>query len=139
MAKGSSMSKRKNRNSSPNLPESALERARQQIAEERSTTSEEPSSTPNVEVGFVPAPKPAPARTRTNRRPGAQPIQARGGRKEDLLDPEYVRNRLENPTRTVSEAELRAEYGYVTNDLRTMGLLAAVLIAALIIVGQFIR
>lgn len=140
------MSKRKNRTSSPNLPQAALERARQQIAEEKGTTpsatTEETTAAPKVEVELTAAPKPAAtsARTRSNRRPGSQPVQAKGGgRKEDLLDPEYLRNRLENPTRTVSEDELRGEYGYVINDLRAMGLLAAVLMVALIIVGQFIR
>lgn len=133
------MSKRKNRNSSPNLPQAALERARQQLAEEQGTSTPEPSPAPKAAVGFADTPKPTPTRTRTNRRPGTQQVQAKSGRKEDLLNPEYVRSRLENPTRFVSEEELHAEYGYVINDLRAMGMLAAALIVVLIVVGQFIR
>jgi hypothetical protein len=39
---------------------------------------------------------------------------------------------LDNPTKTVSEAEMRAQYAYVLKDLRSMGVLTAALFALLI-------
>jgi len=47
-----------------------------------------------------------------------------------------VRQRLLNPTRIVSEGELRAEYSYVLRDLRSIGLLAAGLIIVLVVLAQ---
>ena len=38
-----------------------------------------------------------------------------------------IAERLANPVRQVSEAQLRAQYGYVIVDLRSMGLLALAL------------
>ncbi len=143
------MSKRKNRSSAPNLPQATLERARQQIAADRDGTPA-PAAPPPAEAE---APKPAPtaprpaaqaepraisARTRSTRRATSQPLQSRGS-KLDVSDPEYVRNRLANPTRFVSEDELRQEYNYVIRDLRSMGLLAAALVVFLLVAGQFIR
>lgn len=52
--------------------------------------------------------------------------------KKDVLDGETVAYLLHNPTKIVSEDELRADYGYVMADLRSMGLLAAVLFVTLI-------
>lgn len=135
------MSKRKNRTSSPNLPQAALERARQQIAAERegapaeAETAKMPSA---ASRSASPESRAAAARTRAARRAASQPLQAKGG-KPDVSDPEYVRERLANPTRFVSEDELRQEYAYVIRDLRSMGLLAAALVVFLLIAGQFIR
>lgn len=44
---------------------------------------------------------------------------------------------LAHPTKTVSEAELHAQYGYVLRDLRNMGVLAAALFATLIVLALF--
>lgn len=142
------MSKRKNRSSSPNLPQSALERARQQLNEQ---SGEPAAAEAPAEVGFAPvaaapkaapvaaAPKAAPAATkRSTRRPGTQSVQSKGGRKSEM-DAQYIRNRLENPTRTVSIDELRKEYGYVIHDLRTMAILAVGLIIALVVLGQLVH
>ena len=42
---------------------------------------------------------------------------------------------LANPTKVVTEEDLRADYGFVIKDLRNMGVLAAGLFIALIIVS----
>jgi len=54
-----------------------------------------------------------------------------GGMRADV-----VADRLEHPTLTVTEADLRKAYSYVTNDLRSMAILAVILIVGLIIVAQ---
>ena len=50
----------------------------------------------------------------------------------------YIRARLANPTRIVTEADLKAEYAYVMTDLRTMGILATILVIALIVIEKII-
>jgi hypothetical protein len=142
------MSKRKNRSaSSPNLPQSTLERARQQIGKTESAVEEEAPAAP-VEAKVEPVAKPvvAPAP-----RPGPRPARATTGtssarrrtttdtaskRRKDEMDMDYVRNRLEHPTRVVTEEQLRQEYSYVTQDLRSMAILAVALIAALVVLAQ---
>ena len=52
--------------------------------------------------------------------------------KENELTQEKIRELLHNPTRFVSEAELRQTYNHVIVDLRNMGLLAAGLIVVLV-------
>jgi hypothetical protein len=147
------MSKRKNRSaSSPNLPQSALERARQQIGKTESAVEEEVPVAP-VEAKVEPVarpvavPKPAPRPTRsttpvTSRSASGSPRRrttadtASKRRKDDHLDMDYIRNRLENPTRTVTEEQLRQDYSYVIRDLRSMAILAVALIAALVVLAQ---
>src|SRR5689334_11138280 len=122
------MSKRKNRNQSPNIPQSTLDRARQQLGQ----TEEPVAAAPEVKVE-----KAAPARVVEKAEPAVtaarsaserRPRPARTGtstsrsRKEDKHDMSYIRQRLANPTRLVTEAQLKAEYGYVMADLRTMGI-----------------
>lgn len=139
------MSKRKNRNQSPNIPQSTLDRARQQLGE---PVGEPVEAEPEVKVE-----KPArvveaaaPARPTTNRSAVPQRARstrpagsaARAPRKEEKHDISYIRARLANPTRVVTEADLKAEYGYVIKDLRWMGALAAILIAALVVIEKLI-
>jgi hypothetical protein len=57
-------------------------------------------------------------------------------RKTDQLDHEQIAHILANPTRVVTEDELRAQYGYVLADIRNMGLLAVGLIVALVVLAQ---
>lgn len=45
-------------------------------------------------------------------------------------------NLLDHPTKTVTTAQLREEYGFVVADLRNMGLLAGGLIVFVIILAQ---
>jgi hypothetical protein len=64
--------------------------------------------------------------------------QLNTSKKRGETDQDKIKYLLENPTKIVSEAELRQEYFHVLIDLRNMGLLAAVLIAILVILAQII-
>jgi hypothetical protein len=120
------MSKRKNRSSSPNLPADSLARAREQIAQ--------PSDESAAPVVDTPAPAPAPR----VRKASLQPARSTGAREKDTdrMDTQYVRSRLEHPTRVVSEAELRRQYGYVVADLRQMAILSVGLVVLLLVLGR---
>ncbi len=131
------MSKRKNRASSPNIPQAALDRAREQLLGEQETAPVKSAET-------APAPKPqaaAPASAsavRSRRQTTSGGAQTRRARAAERTDMSIVRDRLDHPTRIVTEAELRQEYGYVLQDLRSMGILAAVLVVLLVLIAQFI-
>jgi hypothetical protein len=123
------VSKRKNRGSE--IPKETLERARQQAEQEA----------PKAEV-----PTPAPAVTRAAR---AASVSSRAPlnrastvrkrvRGEEKLSPEQVAKMLANPTKEVTEEDLRQQYGYVLADLRSMGILAASLMVALIVLAQIL-
>jgi hypothetical protein len=135
------MSKRKNRNQSPNIPQSTLDRARQQLGQ-----PVEPAAEPEVKVEKA-APVVEKAAPVAAARPAAErrPRPARTGtsaprtsRKEEKHDINYIRQRLANPTRIVTEADLKAEYSYVISDLRTMGILATILVIALVVIEKII-
>lgn len=72
------------------------------------------------------------------RRSSASEGQFSQRRKSDELDPETIAHLLANPTKTVTEEELHEQYGYVLGDLRTMGILAAVLMVLLVLLAQLI-
>ena len=55
--------------------------------------------------------------------------------RSDALDADTIAERLRQPTRVVAESELRADYAYVLHDLRSMAILAAVLVAALFLLA----
>ena len=134
------MSKRKNRNQSPNIPQSTLDRARQQLGQTEEPVAAAPEA--KVEKAAPVVEKAAPAvaaRPAVERRP--RPARSgtsapRTSRKEEKHDMAYSRQRLANPTRIVTEADLKAEYGYVITDLRAMGILATVLVIALIVIEK---
>jgi hypothetical protein len=145
------MSKRRSRKSTPNIPQDILERARQQIAQQEAASAETGESVDEAseEVSMV-ASKPVtsaaevnraeraqPERPRPRRREGMQPARL-GEKKIDPDNPETVRQLLANPTKIVTEDELRKEYGYVLSDLKSMGLLAAGLVVALVIIAQLL-
>lgn len=135
------MSKRKNRNQpiSISKTQTTLDRA----LEEPSAAANEPEEITEIEpiddkpiIQFQEMP-----RTVVERRPrttSRSAASARSSRKEEKHDISYIRNRLANPTRMVSEAQLKAEYGYVINDLRSMGILAALLIVALVVIEKIV-
>lgn len=135
------MSKRKNRNQSPNIPQSTLDRARQQLGQ-----TEEPVA-PEVKVekaartieraDLIVAARPVTERRPRPVRPAASTPRTTS-RKEDKHDMAYIRARLANPTRIVTEAQLKQEYGYVVSDLRSMGILATILVIALIVIQKII-
>ncbi len=53
-------------------------------------------------------------------------------RRINVLDNAKVAYLLNNPTRLVTEDDLRRDYTYVIKDLRSMGLLSAALVAVLV-------
>lgn len=149
------MSKRKNRTGAPNLSQETLERARRQAAIDRGEIVEEPAASVAQSVTIEPAaPKPAPPagatayraaprerRSSVDPRTGARrprAIQMTGDKNRAEIDAQQTRELLDNPTKVVTEAELRRDYGYVLADLRNMGMLAAGLIVALVILAQLL-
>ncbi len=82
------------------------------------------------------APKSYGARTARERRAGRSDTPRRESSKSEEYRAEVVTELLRNPTRTVTEAQLREEYSYVLADIRSMFILAAGLIAALIVLAQ---
>lgn len=141
------MSKRRERK--PNLPQDTLNRARQQLAGDLIEQTEKPlesapeptSETDQPAQATPPSPprRTESSRERTSRRrtPGASSTSGIS-RKDKTSDPAYVRNLLANPTKIVTEDQLRQEYSYVLADLRSMGTLAAILFVALIVVAQIL-
>ena len=113
------MSKRRRRQ--PNLPQETLARARREAGLEAEPAQAAPSR---------------PARTRRSEevRP-ATPRRFRSLRSTEELTQDEIAERLANPVRQVSEAQLRAQYGYVIVDLRSMGLLALALFVLMILGG----
>lgn len=130
------MSKRKNRNSAPNLPQDTLDRARQQLGK----PDEEPEKAPEKAKPAASASARRASGSSTRRRATADTnIQFSQRRKKDApLDHETVQYMLAHPTKQVSEETLRAEYSYVLADLRSMAILAAALMIALILVAVFL-
>ena len=111
------MSKRRRRQ--PDLPQDTLARARREAGLE-----EEPAQ--------AVAPRPARAR-RSEEARAVTPRRVRSLRSTDELTQDEIAERLANPVRQVSEAQLRAQYGYVIADLRSMGLLALALFVLMIL------
>ena len=83
----------------------------------------------------VPAQASTPATSRTRRRRALQSAQLDRRKDDGDLAADYVADLLANPTKVVTEADLRADYGFVIKDLRNMGILAAGLFIALVIVS----
>ena len=134
------MSKRRRRKqSAPNIPEETLQRAREQAGLEPTSEAAETLDEENV-TPVAPASESAPSsrRTRRNRRSNLNPAQIEKRKNRDDLDGDMIADALANPTKFVSEEELREEYTYVLRDLRGMGILAAILFVFLIIMAQFI-
>ena len=111
------MAKRRRRK--PNISKAALEQARGAVE------SKDESQSP---------PSPAAVKPRRRRR-DLQTVQLEKRKSEGALDAEYVAELLANPNKTVSEAELRADYSFVMKDLRSMGLLAAALFVLLVAIA----
>lgn len=169
------MSKRKNRDRSPNIPQETLDRARRQVDERGtggdSSTNVSANASEAAIVEAAPeaiatsAPLAATGRNRDERR-ADQGIKPRNGsgsarsgagsarrassgtggdlaarprrRKSEVLSMAEIEDLLEHPTKTVTETQLRADYGYVLADLRNMGVLAAGLFIFLIVLAQIL-
>lgn len=116
----------KRRRKKPNISQAVLDQARQGVAE-----------TPAADAGSEPD-APAAAATATaspRRRRSLQAAQLERRKDAGALDGDYVAELLANPTKVVTEDDLRADYGFVIRDLRNMGILAAGLFIALVIVS----
>ena len=117
------MAKRRRRK--PNISQTVLDQARQGAADTGAPDSAaQPDAAPT-------SAKPAPPR----RRRALQAAQLERRKDAGALDGEYVAELLANPTKVVTEDDLRADYGFVIRDLRNMGILAAGLFIALVIVS----
>ena len=143
MAKRSNR-RNKNKNASPNLPQETLDRARRQLAGEDVDNNEQDDT---AEVKASSEDKVARSKRRSERRSSrrksgssatVQQFGQRSKRKKDGLDNEAMEELLANPTKFVTEEELREEYNFVLLDLRNMGMLAAVLMVLLVGLAQFI-
>ncbi len=138
------MARRKtNRNSTPNIPQETLERARQQLGVTPPPPAEEAQEAPVQAVARVVETLPPPASTR-RRKPttSSQRItqsQFEKAKQRGELDFETIQEHLNNPTKFTTPEEMRKDYTTVVKDLRDMGLLAAVLIGLLVVVAQFIN
>ena len=117
----------KRRRKKPNISQTVLDQARQGVAEEGGADA---APTQASAAPATAAPKPQPRRRRA-----LQAAQLERRKDEGALDGEYVADLLANPTKIVTEEDLRADYGFVIRDLRNMGILAAGLFIALIIVS----
>ena len=123
------MAKRRRRK--PNISQTVLEQARQGVVDEGRA-----DATPARETAKpAPAAPAAAAPKQPRRRRALQAAQLERRKDEGALDAEYVAELLANPTKVVTEDDLRADYGFVIKDLRNMGILAAGLFIALIIVS----
>ncbi len=144
------MSKRRNRkkSSAPNLSPETLERARREAglipplpADEQAEAAEQAAEEVAEEVVEVSAP-PVPRRA-TRREADALPAARKPARRrkeqtyEEMTQQEIL-YALANPTKTVSEDELRRTYGYVLADLRGMLLLAGALFVALVVIAGIV-
>jgi hypothetical protein len=72
-------------------------------------------------------------RARRRARDGGAPprVKSAAENASAALPQEMVRQLLHNPTKIVTEHQLRQEYGYVVADIRNMGILALGLIVLL--------
>ena len=118
------MAKRRRRK--PNISQTVLDQARQGAADSGATEAGARQDTPAAT-----SEKKAPPR----RRRTLQAAQLERRKDAGALDGEYVAELLANPTKVVTEDDLRADYGFVIRDLRNMGVLAACLFIALVIVS----
>jgi hypothetical protein len=149
--------RRKSRKSAPNLPDEVLERARRQAMEDSDAveddedveSAEEEDEAPPVVAEASPRESRRERRqtqdrgNQSSRRRRSQPeaVQFSGRRereKNGKIDSKRIQEMLAHPTKFVTEQELREEYGYVLNDLKSMGALAAVLAVVLVLLAQFI-
>lgn len=113
------------RRKKPNISQTVLDQARQGGTEPPVADG---SSAPAAAAS-------APVKVPPRRRRSLQAAQLERRKDAGALDGGYVAELLANPTKVVTEDDLRADYGFVIKDLRNMGLLAAVLFVMLVIVS----
>ncbi len=114
----------------------AKERARSQSRSSSSSSSKNPYRTRSAaEIRAERAARKTRSLTELNDDPRDR---RRAAETASALPMEKVMELLHNPTRFVSEDELRREYAYVIADLRSMGLLALGLVLLLFLLAQFL-
>jgi hypothetical protein len=122
------MAKKKANTSGQRLNRELLERARQQAraieAEEEDESVGEASSPIAVESQPSVVRQPAPGTQRRSVSTAKRLRERNEETRKKSLTSEEISQLLANPTKTVTEAELRAQYGFVLRDLRSMGMLA---------------
>ena len=133
------MSKRRNRRTQPNLPEETLARARREAGLEEAPEEETSAPEPEEQPVAVAAPeeRPSARRNRDDLPPAQRRSRRRSAEPKEMTHAE-VAELLANPTRQVSTDELRQQYSYVVADLRSMGLLAALLFIVMIVAAQIL-
>ena len=115
----------KRRRKKPNISQTVLDQARQGVAESSAPDAAPEQDAPSSATNATKAPP--------RRRRALQSAQLERRKDAGTLDGEYVAELLANPTKVVTEDDLRADYGFVIRDLRNMGILAAGLFIALVI------
>jgi hypothetical protein len=123
------MAKKRANTSGQRLNRELLERARQQAraieAEEEAEDAELTSSeTPVPERSVSAVRQPAPGTQRRSVSTAKRLRERNEETRKKSLTADAISQMLANPTKTVTEAELRAQYGFVLRDLRNMGILA---------------
>mgnify|MGYP006921591025 CR=1 FL=1 len=127
------------KSSKPNIPNEVIERARKQAAGE---IDENTSNKAATDVATVErARRRAERRAERNRGSTTTPTSSsfaerRKQQKSDRMRSDSIQTMLANPTKFVTQEELRAEYGHVVTDIRNMFALAGVLMVALVIIAQ---
>ena len=126
----------KRRRKKPNISTAVLEQARQTATgEEPAASDADATAQETAPASVVAGPVTTEAPRRQRRRRDLQAVHLERRKDEGTLDAEYVSDLLANPTKEVTEEELRADYGFVIKDLRNMGILAAALFVALVIIS----
>lgn len=126
----------KRRRKKPNIPEAAMQHALEEAGVDADIDASDDDASEEVvaEVSNASVSKPAPTANgqarRRRREVSAAKLEKR--KSQGTLDHDYIADLLAHPTKTVTEEELHADYGYVLKDLRNMGILAAVLFVGLI-------
>lgn len=121
------MAKKKVNTSGQRLNRELLERARQQAREieEEAGLNEVIASAPPISEEQPSTVRQPAAGTQRRSVSTARRLRERNEEKrKKSLTSEDISQLLANPTKTVTESELRAQYGFVLRDLRTMGVLA---------------
>lgn len=129
------MAKRRRKSNKPNLPNSVLARARKNagIEEDDVTQSEDVAEQAESASDSEDASSStASVAERAARRRKLSTVQLERNRKRGELTNEMIADVLTNPTREVTEEDLRADYQHVLVDLRNMGVLAAILVVVLV-------
>lgn len=117
----------KRRRKKPNIPQSVIDEARQENADGGSASTAAPAK---AKAEKTSSETPKARRSRRRDIQGGATLEKR--KDSDSLTGDYIAEMIANPTKVVTEEDLRADYGFVIKDLRNMGILAAVLFVCLI-------